>query len=238
VTQPTTASTGAKADWYFDFISPYAYLQFAAHPDLFDDLDKSAGLVFKPVVFAGLLAHWGHKGPVEIPEKRRQTYRMIAFAAAQRGVALKFPPGHPFNPIPALRLAVALAASRPVLPVVRTIFDFIWKEGHSLGDDWPLLCQRLGVGVADADALIGAAQVKDALRANGDEAIALGIYGVPTFALTRGAGAPGAASRPALFWGEDATGMLRAYLAEPGLFDTPEMRRLDTLPVTASRKGS
>ena len=69
MTQPTTASTRAKADWHFDFISPNAYLQFSAHPDLFDDLDKSAGLVFKPVVFAGLFARWGHKGPVAASRK-------------------------------------------------------------------------------------------------------------------------------------------------------------------------
>ena len=246
MTQPAAGTVAQRqdhrqdcgADWYFDFISPYAYLQFAAHPDLFEALDRSVGLAVKPVVFAGLLAHWGHKGPVEIPEKRRQTYRMIAFAAAQRGIALTFPPGHPFNPIPALRLAIALAATRPVLPVVRTIFEFIWKEGNSLGDDWALLCARFGLEAAAAEALISSPAVKDALRANGEEAIARGVYGVPTFALTRAAGSPGADMRPALFWGEDATGMLRAYLADPGLFDTPEMRRLDALPVAASRKGS
>lgn len=238
-----TQGQGIKADWYFDFISPYAYLQFATHPDLFERLIESAGLVFKPVVFAGLLAHWRHKGPVEIPEKRRQTYRMIAYTSAQRGIAIKFPPGHPFNPIPALRLAIALCdpaspASQPAIAIVRTIFEFIWKEGRSLADDWAQLCKRLGLGVAQADALIGAAPVKDRLRAHGEEAIARGIYGVPTFALTREAGTPATGIRPELFWGEDATPMLRAYLADPGLFNTPEMCALDALPVAASRKGS
>ena len=238
-----TQGQGIKADWYFDFISPYAYLQFAVHPDLFERLIESAGLVFKPVVFAGLLAHWRHKGPVEIPEKRRQTYRMIAYTSAQRGIAIKFPPGHPFNPIPALRLAIALCdpaspASQPAIAIVRTIFEFIWKEGHSLADDWPLLCQRLELSVAQADSLIGAVPVKDRLRANGEEAIARGIYGVPTFALMPVAGTLGTETRPELFWGEDATPMLRAWLADPGLFDTPQMRALDALPVAASRKGS
>ncbi len=216
---------GMCASWYFDFISPYAYLQFAAHPDLF----ALPGLEFKPVLFAGLLAHWGHKGPVEIPEKRRQTYRMVAFTAAQRGIAIEFPPGHPFNPVPALRLAIALGRAAPMLPTVRTIFEFIWKEGRSLADDWALLCRRLGV--TDADALIGNAEVKDRLRANGDEAIAWGIYGVPTFAMT-----PAGAKRPELFWGEDASVMLRAYLADPGLFDSPQMSALDDLPIAAARK--
>lgn len=224
---------GTRAAWYFDFISPYAWLQFAAHPDLFWRLDESSGLHFKPIVFAGLLAHWGHKGPVEIPGKRRQTYRIIAWTAAQRGVTVKFPPGHPFNPIPALRLAIALSATRPALPVVKTIFEFIWQEGHSLADDWALLCGRLGLATAEADALIGAAAVKDRLRANGEEAIMQGIYGVPTFAIQTPA-----AGRAELFWGEDATGLLRAWLTDPSLFATPQMRALDALPVAASRKGA
>ncbi len=222
-----------QATWYFDFISPYAWLQFAAHPDLFARLAEAPGLQLKPIVFAGLLAHWGHKGPVEIPEKRRQTYRMIAWTAAERGITVKFPPGHPFNPIPALRLAIALSVTRPALPVVKAIFEFIWLEGHSLADDWALLCERLGLSVAEANALIGAAAVKDRLRANGEEAIAQGIYGVPTFAVQT----PDA-ERAELFWGEDATGLLRAWLADPALFTTPQMRALDALPVAAARKGT
>lgn len=209
--------------WYFDFISPYAYLQLAAHPDLFE----RPGLVFKPILFAGLLSHWGHKGPVEIPEKRRQTYRMIAYSAEQRGVTVNFPPGHPFNPVPALRLAIALAETRPALGVVRTIFEFIWKEGRSIGEEWSHLCKRL---VADGDVLIGAQSVKDALRANGEEAIRLGIYGVPTFV------ASDKDKRPELFWGEDATGLLRRHLADPGYLASPAMQRLETLPVAAARK--
>jgi 2-hydroxychromene-2-carboxylate isomerase len=221
-----------RVAWYFDFISPYSYLQLAAHPELFDQL-AAAGLELKPLVFAGLLAHWGQKGPVEIPQKRRQTYRMIAWGAKQRGIPLAFPPGHPFNPVPALRLALALGANaRPSLPIVRQIFDFIWKEGRSISTDWPALCARFDLAPADAAALVAAQPVKDALRANGEEAIALGIYGVPTFAAGMGE------TQRQLFWGEDATGLFRAWLADPALFDSAEMRALDALPVAAARKGA
>src|SRR5262249_11115439 len=148
----------------------------------------------KPLVFAGLLAHWGQKGPVEIPQKRRQTYRMIAWGAKQRGIPLAFPPGHPFNPVSALRLALALAmqtgGTAVPLNVARRIFDFIWKEGRPVSGDWAALCGRFDLSTADADALIGSQAVKDALRANGDEAIARGVYGVPTFAAATDAASP------------------------------------------------
>jgi hypothetical protein len=33
-----------------------------------------------------------------------------------------------------------------------------------------------------------------------------------------------------LFWGTDSTDLLHAYLAEPGLFESPAMKRLESLP--------
>ena len=65
------------ADWYFDFISPFAYLQNAVFYHLPDDLEVTR----KPVLFAGLLGHWEHKGPAEIPRKRVFTLRHTKWLA-------------------------------------------------------------------------------------------------------------------------------------------------------------
>jgi 2-hydroxychromene-2-carboxylate isomerase len=200
--------------WYFDFISPYSYLQFAAYPELL----QAARL--RPVLFAGLLNHWGGKGPAEIPAKRVQTYRYTVWLARRRGIAMTYPPAHPFNPIHALRLALALECR---YDAVKTIFEFIWKQGRSVNDEWPALAASLGVG--DAEALVAQPWVKDALAENGRAAAARGVYGVPTFDTGK-----------ELFWGVDATDMLLDFLADPGLFDAPEMRRVAALPVGAARR--
>ena len=42
-----------RADWYFDFISPYPYLQLAR----FDELPADLQVRPAPVLFAGLLGH-------------------------------------------------------------------------------------------------------------------------------------------------------------------------------------
>jgi len=42
-----------KLDWYFDFISPFAYLQ---HCQL-DRLPELVEVNYKPILFAGLLNH-------------------------------------------------------------------------------------------------------------------------------------------------------------------------------------
>lgn len=56
-------------DWYFDFISPFSYLQ----SELLHTLPADVDIRFKPTLFAGLLKHWDNKGPAEIAPKRTWT---------------------------------------------------------------------------------------------------------------------------------------------------------------------
>lgn len=204
-----------RIDWYFDFLSPFAYLQLVEHADLLSGSDAR----LRPVLLAAILDHHGQRGPAEIPAKRLHTYRLVQWLASARGIPLRFPPAHPFNPLKLLRLAIALGSTPEV---VRTIFDFLWRDGHSADEDWTVLLARLGV--ADDAPLIADPQVKVALRANTDDAIAAGVFGVPSFVVDG-----------QVFWGEDATPMLRAYLADRTLFDSEEMQRIAKLPVAASR---
>lgn len=205
-------------DWYFDVISPYAYLQ----AERLGEVDAVADVRCVPVLFAGLLERWGQKGPAEIAPKRRFTYRYFVWEATRRGLTPKIPPAHPFNPLKLLRLAIALDARRDA---VLDIFRFVWRDGLTSDDpaSWKLLCDRLGV--ADADTRIGDPQVKDRLRVNGEQAIARGVFGVPTFVAPDGE----------LFWGEDATPMLLDYLGGAALFQSTVMAGADTLPMAAQR---
>src|SRR5690606_19570441 len=199
-------SAKPSADWYFDFVSPFSYLQFAAElPRLRERLD----ITLVPVLFAGLLNHWGQKGPAEIPPKRVFTFQFCAWSAGKRGVPFRLPPRHPFNPLGALRLAVALDAREDA---VAGIFRFIWGEGHDASDpaEWAALAHRLGV--ADADALVARDDVKRRLRDNTERAVAAGAYGVPTLAVGG-----------RTFWGADATGMVHDYLDDPAHFEQGEI---------------
>lgn len=207
-----------KADWYFDFVSPFSYLQRM----MFDRLPAELEVAATPVLFAGLLARWEHKGPAEIPGKRRYTYRFCKWFADRNAIPFVMPPAHPFNPLSALRLAVALDAAPEV---VDTIFRFVFAEGRDPSDpaEWAALTARLGV--ADAAARIADPAVKDALRQNTETAAARGVFGVPTFAIGE-----------EFFWGVEATDMLLDYLRDPGLFAEAEMARISDLPVGVSRR--
>lgn len=208
------------ADWYFDVVSPFAYLQMAR----FDRLPEGLEVRCRPVLFAGLLNHYGHKGPVEIESKRLHTYRHSQWRADRQGIPMRFPPTHPFNPLPALRLCIASGNDQQT---VRTVFEHIWKDGIGIDSKkgWQALVERLGV--EEADTLISKAEVKKALHRSTEQAIACGVFGVPAFRLGE-----------ALFWGEDATDMMLDYIAAPDLFESPEMQRLRDLPTGARRKGA
>lgn len=209
-----------SADWYFDFVSPFSYLQCEQLPAL----ERSLRIRYRAVLFAGLLKAHGHKGPAEIAAKRRFTYRFVIWQAAKLGIPLKFPAVHPFNPLPLLRLAIA-ADCEP--SAVRRIFRFVWRDGR-LGDlpiEWAELMSELDV--PDAAARVASAEVKDALRKNTDDAIARGVFGVPTLAIG-----------DELFWGVDATPMAAEFVALGCKFTDPEMARVTALPVGVERDAS
>jgi 2-hydroxychromene-2-carboxylate isomerase len=204
-------------EWYFDFVSPFAYLQFEA----IGRLPPGVDVTFRPLLLAGLLDHRGTKGPAEIPEKRRFTYRFVQWLAERDRVPMTFPPAHPFNPIKALRLVIA--AGNAVDPV-RTIFRHIWREGKTLDDaqHWNSLCAQ--VGVADPDTAINAPDVKEELRRNGMRAAAAGLFGVPSFVIGG-----------EIFWGYDATDMVVDFVGDPERFRAGELGRVVALPIGVER---
>lgn len=206
-------------EWYFDFISPFAYL----HWPKVRELSERHPVRFRPILFAGLLNHHGQKGPAEIPGKRVFTYRHVFWQARQQGVPLRFPPAHPFNPLLALRLC--LAADNDVR-AISVIFDWLWAEGRAVDTPEAIAPLAASLGIDDLSAL-SAPAVKDALRANFDAAIALGVFGVPTLNIDG-----------QLFWGNDAHAFAEAVIADPALLDEPAMRAIDSLPVAAARPGS
>lgn len=206
------------ARWYFDLVSPFAYL----HLKRFGELHPALDVEFVPVLFAGLLKHWDNKGPAELAPKRLHTYRSCVWAAAQHGIPFRLPPRHPFNPLHAQRLLLGLGAPRAA---VDAAFDFVFGEGRDVAEEWPLLCRRLDIGSAEAATLIGNPAVKQRLIDNTADAAAQGVFGVPTLAF-----------RGQSFWGSDTIAWANAFIDTPQMFDSGEMQRAAEIEVGAARK--
>ena len=206
------------ADWHFDFVSPFSYLQS-------ERLQGSAASMRPhPVLFAAILDANGQIGPAEIAAKRVFSYRFVVWRAKALGIPLKFPHAHPFNPIALLRLAVACDCR---LAAITEIFRFVWRDGRlpDLPIEWAELADRLAI--ADADQRIADPDVKVALRRETDAAIARGVFGVPTIAVGG-----------ELFWGVDATDMALEYMRAGARYEDPEYERVATLPAAAMRAAA
>ena len=214
--------------FYFDFISPYAWLAFKALPQSLEGI--SHRVHYHPVVFGAMLKHHGQLGPAEIPGKRDWTYRQVMWLAKQQGADLKLPAAHPFNSLALLRLAVAASGinqqGQPNRYVVETIFKHVWCEGLEATDPDRLttlqahLFTQPGVSFQDPQS----AEVKQLLQQQTQQAIDLGLFGVPSMVVNG-----------QVFWGNDALPMLRAYLEGDAWFESADWRDAGKLPVGIRR---
>ena len=205
-----------KLDWYFDFISPFAYLQ----SELLGQLQGVAAIHYRPVLFAGLLNHWDNKGPAEIAPKRQWTFEHCTWLAYKHNIPLRMLPEHPFNPLPLLRLCLALDSTEAV---VHRLFRFVWRDGHipAQTEHWQALLDELQV----TPAMLEDTAVKDALKRNGEMAIAASVFGVPSAVVDK-----------RCFWGLDGTDMLQAYLNGDAFFAGPALQQARDMPYGQQRK--
>ncbi len=206
-------------EWYFDFISPYAYLQSQRR----DLLAADNELICRPVLFAGLLNHWGQLGPAEIPVKRQWTFEHVTWLATRDGIDLILPPEHPFNPIPLLRLCIAAGATQEVAD---RLFRFVWQEGYlpQHKDAFARLCTEFDLHPDD----VNVDEVKATLHANGKRAIDNGVFGVPSIVYNGH-----------LFWGYDASDMVLDCLradTHPENWPTDKFTAARALPDGLQRK--
>lgn len=222
--------------FYYDPISPYAYLAFERLPEML--MGHSVQLRYKPVLFAALLKANGQLGPAEIPGKREWTYRQVSWLAHRQGVPLDLPAAHPFNPLTLLRLGLACATEQAPGEtnryVTEQLFHHVWRGGHDASDPARLAAlktllrehmaqrQRPWPDAGWPDSVV----VKQRLRANTEEALALNLFGVPTLVVDGRA-----------FWGQDALPMLRACLDGDGWFQSGTWEAASGLHASV-RRGS
>jgi len=194
-------------DFHFDLISPFAYLAFERLPEALAGLSYS--VAYRPVLLAGMLSHWGQKGPAEIEPKRAWTFRHVHWLAHRHGIEMQTPAQHPFNPLALLRLALACApeGGTPSRYVCEQLMRHVWRGGGDANDP---------VRLADLQRRLSPARdphsdaVKQALKDATASAVAKGVFGAPTFEVDG-----------RLFWGVDSLEMLADCLRGDAWFDGP-----------------
>ncbi len=189
--------------FYLDFISPYTWLALMQAHDFAEE--HGIHWELRPVVYAAMLDAHGLVGPVETAAKRRYTFHDIVRLARAHGLKFAGPPSHPFRSIEALRTLFVFRESEQALELAVRLSDACWGEGRNLTDAAVLraVVEEAGLDATDLDGRISTPEVKQGLRALTEEAIARGVFGVPTFVHGK-----------ELFWGHDRLDLLARSLAD------------------------
>jgi 2-hydroxychromene-2-carboxylate isomerase len=210
--------------FYFDPISPYVWL---CARRVIERIEAAGATVrMQPVLFAAMLNAHGTVGPAEVPAKRAYTFRDVMRQAAQLGLPFEGPPGHPFNPLLALRMCTALPDERERRRFALALFSACWERGADISDGGALV-RIANTCDLDGEAVLAATQqpgIKQQLAAATGQAIKDGVFGVPTFRLD-----------DELFWGGDRIDALLWRLEGNGIDEAKLAEFLDRAPLAQRR---
>ena len=188
----------SKLEFFFDYSCPFAYLGSTQVTSLARRMDVE--LVYRPVLLGGIFRANGTPQRLfeaQVAPKAAHNLLDIARWAALYGAPLQMPASHPMRTVEALRATLATGCAPEV---IRGFFAAYWSQGKAVSEP-QVLREVLAAAGQDVDAVLARTETpeaKDALRARTDEAIALGIFGVPVYRVDGGP----------IFWGQDRMPMV------------------------------
>jgi 2-hydroxychromene-2-carboxylate isomerase len=200
--------------FYFDYLSSNAYLAWTQVHPLAERFGRAVEPV--PVLFAGLLGRYGQLGPAEVPPKAWWMAKNNLRKAAALGVPLNPPVHHPFNPLLALRVSSLPLPDADRRRLIDALFRAVWVDGLHVSE--PAVVQEIAerLGLPGRRLLADATQpeAKQRLRQQTDDALAAGVFGVPTV-IADGE----------LFFGFDDFPWLERFLAGEDPLDPEELAK-------------
>jgi 2-hydroxychromene-2-carboxylate isomerase len=206
-----------KFEFWFDFSCPYAYIASTKIEAL--AARTGAELDVRPMLLGGVFKARGvaqNLASTLGPAKAQHNLNDMRRQAQRAGVELRMPAGHPLRTVEALRCVLAAANGRPVasvMPLIHRIYRAYWVDNEDIGQR-EVLARALGdAGFAAGEVLQRAesAEIKDELRRRTEEAVARGVFGVPTLFVG-----------DELFWGQDRMDMVEEALG--GRVAAPQVR--------------
>jgi 2-hydroxychromene-2-carboxylate isomerase len=175
-----------KAEFIFDFGSPNAYLAWKVIPEI----EARTGAAFDavPCLLGGIFKATGNQSPMtanaNIPAKMAyEMLEMRRFIVRHGLTRFQMNPHFPINTLQMMRIAVAAKRDGSLAPVMSAIFPAMWEDGKKM-DDPAVVGETLALAGLPAERLLAAANepdVKAALVANTEGAVARGAFGIPTF---------------------------------------------------------
>lgn len=171
-----------RVEFFFDFGSPTAYLAWSQLPRICQA--HQAELIYRPMLLGGVFKATGNQSPVMIAAKGRYMHQDMQRYATRYGVTLNMNPYFPINTLYLMRAASAVALYEPARleAFIKTIYEAMWVQALNMGKISVLneVLEQAGFDPQSLLAQIEQPEVKAALIATTDEAIARGVFGAPT----------------------------------------------------------
>ena len=208
---PADISTVSPADlparppvtFFFDVHSPWSYLASTLIGPLAGR--HGAPIVWRPVHLANLMERIGGMRPLDQTPARVAWYRQdIADRMARHGLAYDPHPDYPLRPSRALRSCVYAAEQGCSGAFVTAVMRGYWFERQDISNLAVLqaMADTAGLGPRPVADIVEDGRYKAAVASNTDDAVARGVFGVPTFLFDG-----------KLFFGSDRMDLLDAALS-------------------------
>jgi 2-hydroxychromene-2-carboxylate isomerase len=169
-------------EFFFDFGSPASFLAYTQLPKIV--AETGATLVLRPMLLGGVFKATGNSSPVTVPAKGRWMLGDLARWAQRRGVTFAFNPAFPINTLTLMRGAAGLQLRQPerLIAYCDAVFGALWQRQQNLGDPTVLAAVLAAAGFEPEAilALVADPDVKAALVATTEEAVARGVFGAPS----------------------------------------------------------
>jgi 2-hydroxychromene-2-carboxylate isomerase len=194
----------ASIDFYFDFSSPYGYFGAMRIEQLAARHGRS--VEWHPILLGVVFKTTGGAPLPTIPIKGDYSLRDFERCARFYGIPFKLPPVFPIASQAAARAVLwvrAEAGAAKAVDITKALYRAYFVDGVNIGEAAEVA--RVGAALGfDPAALaegINSAGIKDALRAEVEQAMQRGVFGSP-FVIADGE----------LFWGVDRFEQLEAFL--------------------------
>ena len=175
-------------DFYFDIISPYAYIAYKKILKI-----KDVNFKLKPILLGGLHNLAGITAPAFNKYKMKNMQNDCELVAKKNNINFKWNSRFPINSLYIMRGYLCVGDNKKE-EYLNSFFEAYWKEDLDLSneDNLKILLKKLKIDENDFFNSINNQDIKDKLKELTQEAFEKEVFGAPTFIVNN-----------KVFWGQD-----------------------------------
>ena len=175
-------------DFYFDIISPYAYIAYKKILKI-----KDINFKLKPILLGGLHNLAGITAPAFNKYKMKNMQNDCELVAKKNNISFKWNSKFPINSLNIMRGYLCVKDNKKE-EYLNNFFEAYWKEDLDLSNEEniKILLKKLKIDENDFFNLIKNQDTKDKLKQFTQEAFEKEVFGAPTFIVNN-----------KIFWGQD-----------------------------------